>query len=95
MFGWMVLACSPLSPVSTPACAHADVILGRRATVGTGSAVLLGLTLEDGVALGVSSPVGKSCRASGSYAGNPARRIRERQLDLLGFERPLMANNTR
>ncbi len=86
---------NPTVPNEYTGATHADVVLGRHVIVGSGSVILPGLTLEDGVAVGALSLVTKSCKAFGIYAGNPARRIRERRLDLLDLESRLMANKTR
>lgn len=71
---------------------HADVTLGRHVIVGCGSVLLPGITLEDGVAVGALSLVKSSCSAFGIYAGNPARRIRERKRDLLALESRFVAD---
>ena len=74
---------------------HAGVLLGRHVIIGCGSVILPGVVLEDGVAVGALSLISKSCTAFGVYAGNPARRIRERKRDLLEIEKNflLMKNN--
>lgn len=65
---------------------HADVFIGRHVIIGSGSVILPGITLEDGVAVGALSLVREDCSAFGIYAGTPARRIRERQRGLLELE---------
>ena len=70
---------------------HADVTLGRHVIIGSGSVVLPGVTLEDGVAVGALSLVKDNCAAFGIYVGNPARRVRERKRDLLELEQRFMA----
>lgn len=65
---------------------HADVFLGRHVVVGSGSVILPGVTIEDGVAIGALSLVTKRCKAFGVYAGNPLRRLRDRGRDLLELE---------
>lgn len=66
---------------------HAPVHLSRHVIVGSGSVILPGVKLEEGVAVGALSLVHKSCEAFGVYAGNPARRIKERKRDLLEMEK--------
>ena len=66
---------------------HAPVHLGKHVIVGSGSVILPGITLEEGVAVGALSFVTKNCTAFGIYAGNPARRIKERKRELLELER--------
>ena len=70
---------------------HADVTLGKHVIVGSGSVVLPGVILEEGVAVGALSLVNKRCETFGIYAGNPATRIRERKRDLLELEQRFMA----
>jgi len=62
------------------------VFLGKHVIIGSGSIVLPGATLEDGVAIGALSVVGRRCEAFGIYSGNPAKRIRDRKRDLLELE---------
>lgn len=70
---------------------HADVYLGKHVIVGSGSVILPGITLEEGVAIGALSLVTKSCKAFGIYSGNPARWISERKRDLLELERKFLS----
>lgn len=72
---------------------HADVRIGRHVIIGSGSVILPGVTLGDGVAVGALSLVKVSCEAFGVYAGNPLRRVSERSRDLLVLERALLAEN--
>jgi acetyltransferase-like isoleucine patch superfamily enzyme len=66
---------------------HADVCIGRHVVIGSGSVVLPGAVLEDGVAVGALSLMRGRYPAFGIYAGVPARRLRERSRDLLDLER--------
>lgn len=68
---------------------HADVFLGKHVIVGSGSVILPGLRLEDGVAIGALSLVTKNCREFGIYNGNPARWFKQRKRDLLALEAAL------
>jgi galactoside O-acetyltransferase len=86
---------NPTVPSEYKSVLHAEVVLGKHVIVGSGSVILPGVTLEDGVAVGALSLVTKSCRAFGIYAGNPARRISERRRDLLELEQKLMASRMR
>lgn len=78
---------NPTIPVEYTGVTHADVILKKHVIVGCGSVILPGVTLEEGVAVGALSMVNKNCKAFGIYAGNPARRVKERKSDLLTYER--------
>lgn len=77
---------NPTVPSEYTGVTHADVFLGKHVIVGSGSVILPGVTLQDGVAIGSLSLVNKSCTAFGIYAGNPARRIKERSRHLLALE---------
>ena len=65
---------------------HLPVFLGRHVIVGSGSVILPGVRLEDGVAIGALSLVKKNCEAFGIYAGNPVRYIKERSKKVLESE---------
>jgi len=86
---------NPTVPSQYTGVTHADVLLGRHVIVGSGSVILPGITLEDGVAIGALSLVNKDCKAFGIYAGNPARRIGERKRDLLVLEQQFLADQPR
>lgn len=77
---------NPTVPAEFTHVVHADVTIGRHSIIGTGSIVLPGVTLEEGVAIGALSLVKANCQAFGVYAGTPARRIAERKRDLLQLE---------
>jgi acetyltransferase-like isoleucine patch superfamily enzyme len=77
---------NPTIPKEFTGVTHAAVTIGRHAIVGAGSVLLPGVTLEEGVAVGALSLVNHSCQAFGIYAGRPARRIGNRQRELLKLE---------
>lgn len=82
---------NPTVPSEFTGVTHAPVFLGKHVIVGSGSVILPGVTLEEGVAVGALSLVQKSCDAFGIYVGNPARRIKERKRDLLEAEKRFLA----
>lgn len=77
---------NPTVPAPYTQVTHADVFFGKHVIVGSGSVILPGVRLEEGVAVGALSLVKQSCAAFGIFAGNPARRIKERKRDLLALE---------
>jgi dTDP-4-amino-4,6-dideoxy-D-glucose acyltransferase len=65
----------------------APVHIGRHVIVGSGSVILPGVALAEGVAVGALSLVKNDCQAFGIYAGNPARYIRQRKDGFLALEK--------
>jgi len=67
------------------------VFLGKHVIVGSGSVVLPGVVLEEGVAVGALSVITKKCESFGVYVGN--RRIGNRSKRLLSLEKMLVCDN--
>lgn len=65
---------------------YASVTLCKHVIIGSGSVVLPAVTLHEGVAIGALSMIDKDCDAFEIYAGVPARKIKNRQRDLLTYE---------
>lgn len=86
---------NPTVPKQFTNVKHAEVYLGKHVIVGSGSVILPGVTLEEGVAVGALSLVNRDCRAFGIYAGNPARRVKERKRDLQGMEQQFMSDKAK
>lgn len=78
---------NPTVPSEYTGVEHADVWLGKHVIVGTGSVILPGARLEEGVAVGALSMIKGNCSAFGIYAGVPAKRLKERKRDLLEYEK--------
>lgn len=78
---------NPTVPAEFTNVQYADVKIGRHVIIGSGSVVLPGVTLEEGVAVGALSLVKGDCSAFGIYSGVPAKKVGERRRDLLEFER--------
>ncbi|WP_370203414.1 acyltransferase [Alloalcanivorax venustensis] len=64
----------------------AEVVLERQVIVGAGSIIFPGVTVREGCSVGAMTLVNKSTQPWGIYAGNPARRIKDRKQDLLELE---------
>lgn len=77
---------NPTVPSEFTNVSHADVYLGKHVIIGSGSVVLPGVTLGDGVAIGALSLVTKSCEEFSIYSGVPAKKIKNRRSDLLLLE---------
>jgi len=70
---------------------HAPVTLAKHVIVGSGSVILPGVTLEQGVAVGALTMVNRSLAAWGIYAGQPAKYIKAREGGLLAHEKSFLA----
>jgi acetyltransferase-like isoleucine patch superfamily enzyme len=80
---------NPMVPSRFTGVTNADVIVYKHTIIGSGSVVLPGVILEEGVIIGSLSLVKDRCRAFGIYVGTPARRIGERKRHLLELEHQL------
>ncbi|MCI5143806.1 MAG: acyltransferase, partial [Candidatus Electrothrix sp. ATG1] len=78
---------NPMVPSEYTGVTHADVFIGKHTIIGSGSVILPGVTLEEGVAIGALSLVDKKCSSFGIYRGS--RRIGERKRNLLMLEEQL------
>jgi acetyltransferase-like isoleucine patch superfamily enzyme len=83
---------NPTVPTEYTGVHHAPVSLGRHVIVGTGSVILPGAVLEQGVAVGALCLVKGRCREFGIYFGSPAKRIAERKKGLLELENKLISS---
>jgi galactoside O-acetyltransferase len=81
---------NPTIPKELTNIHNANVKIGRHVIIGAGSIVLPGVTLEEGVAVGALSLVKKDCKAFGIYMGSPAKRISERNRDLITLEKQFL-----
>lgn len=86
---------NPTIPAEYTGVTHADVFLGKHVIVGSGSVILPGVTLHEGVAVGALSLINRDCEAFGIYAGNPAKKLKDRKRDLLEVEQRFLASKAR
>lgn len=63
------------------------VIVKRHSIIGAGACILPGVVLETGTSIGAMSLILKSTEPWGIYAGNPAKRLKDRKKDLLQLEK--------
>ena len=66
---------------------HAPVILGKHVIIGCGTVIMPGLSIGDGAAIGALTFVTRDCDPFSIYAGVPAKKIRDRNRDLLDQEK--------
>ena len=62
------------------------VLIKKHTIIGSGSVVLPGVTLHQGVAVGALSLVNKDCESWAIYAGQPVKKIKDRSRGLLDKE---------
>ena len=70
------------------------VDIGRYAILGTGTTVLPGVTIGEGVSAGAGTIFTRSVDAWGIYVGAPARRVKERSRDLLALADQYLCSDT-
>lgn len=83
---------NPMIPDKYRGVIKKSVYIGKHCIVGTGSTILPGANLAEGVAVGAMSLLTKPTKAWKIYAGIPARAIKERSKDLLELEKEFMEN---
>jgi galactoside O-acetyltransferase len=78
---------NPMVPETFSSMIKGAVVLKRHVIIGAHSAIMPGVTIGEGSAVGAQSLVKTSLDGWGIYAGNPVRRIRERLPHLLELEK--------
>ncbi|GGZ00507.1 acyltransferase [Shewanella fodinae] len=68
----------------------ASVTIHRHCIVGTNSVIMPGVELAEGCSVGAMTLVNKSTAPWGIYLGTPARRVKERQKNLLELEQQFL-----
>ena len=81
---------NPMVPDEFKQVKVAPVKIGRHVIIGSGSIVLPGVNIEDGVAIGALSLVNKSCNTFKIYSGVPIKYIKERSRALLELEKDFL-----
>jgi len=69
-----------------------EVIIKKQSIVGAGSIVMPGVILAEGTSVGAMSLVLKSTEPWGIYVGNPAKKLRDREKNLLELEKQYLEN---
>lgn len=77
---------NPTVPAAYKRETKARVHVGRHCIVGAHSVILPGVTMADGAALGAMSLLTVSTQPWSIYAGVPARRLKDRKMDVLTLE---------
>ena len=81
---------NPMLPMKYRNVIIGKVVLKKHTIIGTGSTILPNVILEEGTAIGAHSLVNSSTKAWGIYVGSPAKKIKERKMDLLELERKFL-----
>ena len=82
---------NPMIPDEFKSVDHREVIIGKHVIIGSGSVILPGVILDDGVSIGALSLVNQSCARFQIYAGIPAKLIKPRSSKLLDLENIFLA----
>jgi galactoside O-acetyltransferase len=82
----------PTVPGGDKTTRTASISFGRHSAVGAGSLVLPGARFGEGSVLGAMSRISRPLKPWTTYAGIPARRMRERRRDLLEQEQEYLAS---
>lgn len=82
---------NPMTPAEYTNVRKAAVTLSRHVIVGSGSTILPGTSLGEGVAVGAMSLVNRSLEPWGIYGGIPARLLRPRSKALLEAQARLLS----
>ena len=61
--------------ISTNSVINGDCSIGNRVFIGSGSVILNGISITNDVIVGAGSIVNKDIKVSGTYVGNPAKKI--------------------
>ena len=77
---------NPTVPSEYKAISHGAINIGRHVILGAGTLVFPGVNIAEGCATGAMTVVNKSTEAWGIYLGIPARRVKNREKDLLVLE---------
>lgn len=77
---------SPVIPDDLTNILKAPVRIDKHVIIGSGSIILPGIKLSEGVAIGALSLVNKNCDSFCIYAGVPAVKIKERKKNILELE---------
>lgn len=78
---------NPMLPAELTNVRHAPVNIGMHAIIGSGSIILPGVNIGNGVAIGALSLVKENCDDFFIYAGNPLKKIKSREQNVLELER--------
>ncbi|MGL4338127.1 MAG: acyltransferase, partial [Turicibacter sp.] len=81
---------NPMVPDKYTNVMHADVFLDKHVIIGSGSVVLPGVTLHEGVGVGALAMIDKDCESYGIYVGVPAKKVKMRNSNLLEAEASLV-----
>ena len=81
---------NPTVPDQYTNVTHADVLICKHVLIGSGSIILPGVILHEGAVVGALSLVNKDCDEFFIYKGNPAKKIIERNRELLKLEKEFL-----
>jgi dTDP-4-amino-4,6-dideoxy-D-glucose acyltransferase len=80
---------NPCLPNSVTNTTHKDVVIGKHVVIGSNSVVLPGVILSDGCCVGAMSLVNKSIDGPYVMVGIPAKKIKDRKLNIFDLEKTI------
>lgn len=85
---------NPMVPDAYRNTSCGEVHLNKHSIIGSGSTVLPNVSIGEGTAVGAMSLVNEDLESWSIYAGIPARKIKDRSKELLGYEKLINADNS-
>lgn len=81
---------NPTVPHEYTGVIEGEIIIGKHVVVGGGTVIFPGCVLDDGCSVGALTLVNKSLQSWFIYAGCPAKKIKERQKDVIFLEQKMI-----
>ncbi len=81
---------NPMLPSEYRNVISAKVTIGKHCLIGTGSTILPGCDIGEGTAIGSMSLITESVNPWSIYAGIPAKKIKDREKEILNLEKKFL-----
>lgn len=81
---------NPMIPSEYKKIDFGKIVIKKHSIIGAGSIILPNVIINEGTAVGINSFIKKDTEKWSIYAGNPAKKIKERKQDLLELEKTFL-----
>lgn len=81
---------NPMVPKEFTNVTNADVTIGKHVIIGSGTVIIPGVYIGDGVAIGCLSFVNSNCEPFNVYVGTPIRKVKKRSHNIVSLESSLI-----